>query len=422
MERDFRYLRDKHGDAGARDIFEKICTELFYAQYGERAHNIRVSQGDGGIDVLIGDFSEPIINFQCKFFLDGIGNVQKAQIRDSFMTSVNSSLYQMEKWVLCVPCTLSTSEFEWWGGWRTKQEKVYGIDIALYEGGYLISQLKKYDIYQTTFDDDIRGKLDQILAYIEAGHTRRANDLDEPRWMQNMMKGNFLEVGIIEDNTLIDTYESIKTTLPLECWEATRELLMELHLNATDHGKAERVMLHIERNHIAILDNGHKFDSRSLLKKVGFSGGSWTMKEYFSRYSDVVIDYEYAEGWNKSTLKFKGEVFSVNRLCEIIMLTEYLPRCMPCVLRYPDCKAKCYYVDFSKYERAIRLFCMSVAIGMTDGLNRLIMFSDCLDARVVIHIPETEDGRWNSVVRKLERCIEMLNICGEKCNICIVRS
>lgn len=26
MERDFRYLRDKHGDAGAREVFEKICT------------------------------------------------------------------------------------------------------------------------------------------------------------------------------------------------------------------------------------------------------------------------------------------------------------------------------------------------------------------------------------------------------------
>lgn len=56
MERDFRYLRDKHTDEGAREIFEKICTQLLQAQYGKESHRIRVSQGDGGIDILVGDF------------------------------------------------------------------------------------------------------------------------------------------------------------------------------------------------------------------------------------------------------------------------------------------------------------------------------------------------------------------------------
>lgn len=165
MERDFRYLRDMHGDAGAREIFEKICTELLYAQYGETAHNIRVSQGDGGIDILVGNFTAPIHNYQCKFFLDGIGDAQKAQIRNSFKTAATSSSYTMEKWILCVPCTLSASEYKWWSEWQSNQKKIYGIDIALHEGGYLISQLKRYDIYKTAFDDDVRTKLDTILTY-----------------------------------------------------------------------------------------------------------------------------------------------------------------------------------------------------------------------------------------------------------------
>ena len=165
VERDFRYLRDVHGDAGAREIFEKICTEWLYAQYGENAHNIRVCQGDAGIDILVGDFSAPIKNYQCKFFLDGIGDAQKAQIRDSFNTAVTSSDYTMEQWILCVPCALSAPEFKWWSGWCARQKKLYGIDIALHEGGYLISQLKKYDIYTSAFDDDVRIKLDTILSY-----------------------------------------------------------------------------------------------------------------------------------------------------------------------------------------------------------------------------------------------------------------
>lgn len=80
MERDFRYLRDKHGDAGAREIFEKICTQLLQAQFGDEAHNIQASQGDEGIDIVVGDFAKPIENYQCKYFIDGLGVSQKDQI------------------------------------------------------------------------------------------------------------------------------------------------------------------------------------------------------------------------------------------------------------------------------------------------------------------------------------------------------
>jgi len=94
LERDFRYLREQHGDAGAREIFENICTQLLQAIYDSEAHNIKVSQGDEGIDVLVGDFSLPIENFQCKFFLDGISDAQKSQIRGSFKRAIESSEYK----------------------------------------------------------------------------------------------------------------------------------------------------------------------------------------------------------------------------------------------------------------------------------------------------------------------------------------
>lgn len=165
MERDFRYLRDQHGDAGAREIFEKICTELFHAKYGENAHNIRVSRGDEGLDIVVGDFSSPIDDYQCKFFLDGIGGAQKNQIRESFKTASQSNPNKLKKWVLCIPCTLSASEFKWWSKWKSNQENITGIEISLFDGAYLISQLKKYDIYEQAFDDDIRLKLDEILSH-----------------------------------------------------------------------------------------------------------------------------------------------------------------------------------------------------------------------------------------------------------------
>lgn len=163
MERDFRYLREKYGDDGARGIFEKICSELLHACFNEQAHNIRVSQGDGGIDILVGDFNVPIENYQCKYFIDGISDSQKQQIRESFDTAINSTDYKMKKWILCVPCCLSAKEFKWWSTWSAGKKKSTGVEISLFDGGYLISQLKKYDIYEKNFDDDIRQKLQEVL-------------------------------------------------------------------------------------------------------------------------------------------------------------------------------------------------------------------------------------------------------------------
>lgn len=177
MQRDFRYLRDKYGDAGAREVFEDICTHLLQAQHGEDAHNIRVSQGDAGIDILVGDFQSPIDNYQCKYFIDGIGSSQKTQIRDSFDRAIHAKDYSMRKWILCVPCSLSSSEFKWWSEWKGQQQKIHEIEIALFDGTYLISELKKFDIYDEVFDDDIKKKLDEILDSMRHEKTRLAEEI-----------------------------------------------------------------------------------------------------------------------------------------------------------------------------------------------------------------------------------------------------
>lgn len=179
MERDFRYLRDKYGDAGARDIFEKICTQLFHVMYQEEVHNIKVSQGDGGIDIAVGDFSKPIINYQCKYFLDGLDEPQKQQIRNSFTRAIGNDTYKMSKWGLCLPCTLSVKEFEWWSKWKEKQERNNSIEITLLDGSYLLSKLKQYDIYEKEFDEDVRNSLEEILEILTKEKKRLTEEIIE---------------------------------------------------------------------------------------------------------------------------------------------------------------------------------------------------------------------------------------------------
>jgi hypothetical protein len=58
LERDFRYFREKYGDAGAREKFENVCTTLFQKMYKE-AYSVKANPGDEGIDIFIGNFTEP---------------------------------------------------------------------------------------------------------------------------------------------------------------------------------------------------------------------------------------------------------------------------------------------------------------------------------------------------------------------------
>lgn len=171
MERDFKYLRDKYGEAGARDIFEKICVELFQSKF-EHTHGVKVTQGDGGIDIFVGDFDKEIDVYQCKYFIDGVGNSQHSQIKGSYKRVIDSDKYKVKTWNLCLPCILSIEEQKWWSTWRTSSVKANDIPITLYDGSYLITELKKAGIYDRVFDEDIRNSLNEILEYINSERQR----------------------------------------------------------------------------------------------------------------------------------------------------------------------------------------------------------------------------------------------------------
>ncbi len=165
MQRDFRYLRDKYGDAGARDIFEKICIQLHQTKF-EQAYPIDVHRGDGGIDIYVGNFEEEIDVYQCKYFLDGIGEYQQNQIRKSFNTAARSNKYKLKDWYLCIPCVLNIDETKWWYQWKTKMKNQYGINIILRDGSYLLNDLKKLNLYNNNFDNDIALMLEEIREFL----------------------------------------------------------------------------------------------------------------------------------------------------------------------------------------------------------------------------------------------------------------
>ena len=124
MNRDWRDFKSLNGNiAGAREAFEIACETLFRKIYSEyNTSQVAVKQGDGGIDIFIGEIGvEPIIVVQCKFFLEEFGNSQKSQIRDSFKSCILSEKYELKEWILCLPRILDIDDNIWWAEWKEKR-------------------------------------------------------------------------------------------------------------------------------------------------------------------------------------------------------------------------------------------------------------------------------------------------------------
>ena len=182
MEWDFRYLQGKYLDAGAREKFEEICLALLMEEYpGQPVHTIRPAQGDGGIDVMIGDYSKPIHVFQCKYFLDRIGKSQKDQIQKSFRTARDNPDFTMEKWTLLIPQDLSQSEMSWWSKWKSEREAP-GLTIDYLGQKELLAKLRKHGLYDTYFDDSELKKILQELDEAVQKMEKRLADVN-PSWL-----------------------------------------------------------------------------------------------------------------------------------------------------------------------------------------------------------------------------------------------
>ncbi|MFA6011919.1 MAG: hypothetical protein WC799_18145 [Desulfobacteraceae bacterium] len=171
MDKDWNDFKNMYGNIeGARSAFEKACETLFREVYSEDVQQVEVKQGDGGIDIYVGDIGvEPIIVIQCKFFLDNFGDTQHNQIRASFKKAIESEKYELKEWILCIPKILDIDQNLWWSNWKRKTIAHHSkpIDfIKLKTGNALIDLMKKYDVYNDIFKIEDSKKIDDIYKYI----------------------------------------------------------------------------------------------------------------------------------------------------------------------------------------------------------------------------------------------------------------
>jgi hypothetical protein len=111
-------LERMYGLAGAREKFDQLCGQLIRSEFPE-ARGIRVHRGDGGVDVYDGKFTDAagIHVFQAKFFLAGLKEAQKQEIRESFKRCITNPDFVTNHWTLCLPINLSIEETKWFEQW-----------------------------------------------------------------------------------------------------------------------------------------------------------------------------------------------------------------------------------------------------------------------------------------------------------------
>jgi hypothetical protein len=172
MNRNWSDFKGVNGNiAGAREAFEDACESLFKKMNPDKhVSQMKVTVGDGGIDIFIGEFGiEPITVIQCKFFLETFEESQKSQIRDSFERAINSAKYEIKEWILCIPRVIDIDENSWWFRWKHKKITEHSKEenfIKLKNGNELIDLFKENNLYNQVFKIEDSLKIAEMYNHI----------------------------------------------------------------------------------------------------------------------------------------------------------------------------------------------------------------------------------------------------------------
>lgn len=140
----FEFLVQRLGSReAARDAFEALVEDLIALTHPD-VHSVRANPGDWGIDAFVGQLTRggEVYIWQAKYYIDGFGKVQQADVRASYksaLAAADKQGYVVKGWTLCIPTTLDAPNTKWWQGWvsRTKD----GVVKELWDEGVLRRRL-----------------------------------------------------------------------------------------------------------------------------------------------------------------------------------------------------------------------------------------------------------------------------------------
>jgi hypothetical protein len=121
-----------------RDKFEDLCFHILTEKHPDLApQHVDGSGGDEGLDVFSGELFGVLTIWQCKSFADGVGDVQKKQIRKSLKSALKH--FRPSNWILCLSVDLDSKAHRWFEKW--KRSNAAHVKIGLLSASDIVHEL-----------------------------------------------------------------------------------------------------------------------------------------------------------------------------------------------------------------------------------------------------------------------------------------
>lgn len=119
----------------APELVEKIVAVML-SRENERAHRIRASKGDGGLDIVVPTGPKlpgPVTDYQVKYFATNLSGNQKAQIEHSLLSARDTHLdpasgFTIDLWLLTLPLDQTREQSEWLASLATTHEIPFPVE------------------------------------------------------------------------------------------------------------------------------------------------------------------------------------------------------------------------------------------------------------------------------------------------------
>ncbi len=142
-------LLSVEGEAAGRERFERLVTGVVWELH-PTARAVQANPGDWGIDTFVGELSRGTISvWQSKYFIDGVGKAQQAEIREAFRSiqaSAARECFTVASWTLAIPVDLDAPATTWWDRWKARTQRTTGVAVELWSGAHLEGLLRKPDL------------------------------------------------------------------------------------------------------------------------------------------------------------------------------------------------------------------------------------------------------------------------------------
>jgi hypothetical protein len=196
MSLTFHHFLYDHGEAGARERFEMFVVATVKSIHPS-ARPVRANPGDWGIDAYVGSLAQGKVGvWQAKYFLNGLDDSQKDQIRRSYTSARDAAKdhgYELIAWTLCIPCDLDTDEQRWWDTWSADRTTDDGVTMDVWDLSEFRKLMAKPDAA------DVRQEYFPHLAPVHGSQAPAVADVPVDATLDEMLFARQLrEAGMVE--------------------------------------------------------------------------------------------------------------------------------------------------------------------------------------------------------------------------------